>query len=120
AQPDIFVRTGGQNGSGGVGTDGTDAGNPAKVIWNSDSNSLYVVATRQQHQWIEGYLAAADQPQPLVSVEVKFLEINKDPQSELGIDWTGTLSGGWGASLEGVDGSISSPINLDRVGDYTL
>ncbi len=120
AQPDIFVRTGGQNGGSATGSEGADAGNPAKVIWNSDSNSLYVVATRQQHQWIEGYLAAADQPQPLVSVEVKFLEINKDPQSELGIDWTGTLSGGWGATLEGVDGSISSPINLDRVGDYTL
>lgn len=120
AQPDVFVRTGGQNGAGGASPDGSDSANLAKVIWNSDSNSLYVVATRQQHQWIEGYLAAADQPQPLVSVEVKFLEINKDPQSELGIDWTGTLSGGWGASLEGVDGSISSPVNLDRVGDYTL
>ncbi|MBL9154811.1 MAG: hypothetical protein JNK37_20185 [Verrucomicrobiales bacterium] len=122
AQPDIFVRTGQNGGAPGAnGTaDGSGSGNQAKVIWNSDSNSLYVVATRQQHQWIEGYLAAADKPQPLVAVEVKFLEMSKDPESELGIDWTGTLSGGWGATVEGVDGSISSPINLDRVGDYTL
>ena len=116
-QPDVFVRTG----AGDVSPSGdSDGGNQAKVIWNSDSNSLYVVATRQQHQWIEGYLAAADQPQPLVAIEVKFLEINKDPQSELGIDWSGTLAGGWGATAEGIDGSISGPINLDRVGDYTL
>ncbi len=115
-QPDVFVRTG----QGATGGESADSGSQAKVIWNSDSNSLYVVATRQQHQWIEGYLAAADQPQPLVAIEVKFLEINKDPQSELGIDWTGTLGGGWGATVEGLDGSISGPINLDRPGDYTL
>lgn len=119
AQPDVFVRT--ANDAGGAGATAGTGTNQAKVIWNSDSNSLYVVATRQQHQWIEGYLSAADQPQPLVAVEVKFLELNKDPQSELGIDWTGTLSGGWGASLEGIGGgNIPSPINLDRVGDYTL
>ncbi|MCB1089906.1 MAG: hypothetical protein KDL87_00140 [Verrucomicrobiae bacterium] len=116
AQPDVFVRT-----NGGAGAETSSGTNQAKVIWNSDSNSLYVVATRQQHQWIEGYLAAADQPQPLVAVEVKFLELNKDPQSELGIDWTGALSGGWGASLNGIDGDgIPSPLNLDRVGDYVL
>lgn len=116
-QPDVFVRTNTNNGTGAAG-DSTSS--QAKVIWNSDSNSLYVVATRQQHQWIEGYLAAADQPQPLVAVEVKFLEINKDPQTELGIDWTGTLSGGWGATIEGTDGAIAGPLSLDRVGDYTL
>jgi hypothetical protein len=119
AQPDVFVRT---NNGGAVGdaSGGSGSGGQAKVIWNSDSNSLYVVATRQQHQWIEGYLAAADQPQPLVAVEVKFLELNKDPQQELGIDWTGALAGGWGATVQGPDGAIESAVNLDRVGDYTL
>ena len=34
------------------------AGKPGgpQVIWNSDSNTLYVVASRQQQQWVEGYL----------------------------------------------------------------
>ncbi|MEM7600399.1 MAG: hypothetical protein AAF357_03165, partial [Verrucomicrobiota bacterium] len=50
-----------------------------KVIWNSDANTLYVVATRQQHQWIEGYLAASDQPQDQIAIEVKFFETSRDP-----------------------------------------
>lgn len=72
--------------------------NPAKVIWNSDSNTLFVVATRQQHQWIEGYLASADVPQALIAVEIKFVETSKDPSREFGIDWTQTLGNGWGVN----------------------
>ncbi|MCP5553886.1 MAG: hypothetical protein AB7I98_01660 [Verrucomicrobiales bacterium] len=73
-----------------------DDSNRAKVIWNSDSNTLYVVATRQQHQWIEGYLASADKPQTLIAVEIKFIETSKDPSREFGIDWSQTFGGGWG------------------------
>ena len=62
-----------------------------KVIWKSDSNTLYVVATRLQHMWVEGYLAAADKPQPQIAIEVKFIESSRDPSSELGMDWSGTL-----------------------------
>lgn len=62
-----------------------------KVIWKSDSNTLYVVATRLQHLWVEGYLAAADKQQPLIAIEVKFIESSHDPSKELGIDWSGTL-----------------------------
>jgi len=50
-----------------------------------------VVATRLQHMWVEGYLAAADQPQPLIGIEVKFFETSKDPSTEFGIDWSNTL-----------------------------
>ncbi|MEO0417085.1 MAG: hypothetical protein AAF226_19285, partial [Verrucomicrobiota bacterium] len=60
--------------------------NQAKVIWNSDSNSLYVVATEQQHEWVRAYLAEADRPQPMIAVEVKFLETSRDPRTDLGID----------------------------------
>lgn len=88
----------------------------ARVIWNSDSNSLYVVASRQQHQWIEGYLASADQKMSMIAIEVKFFESNKDPSSELGLDWTGTLAGGYGANLS----LPESDINLNRIKDYTI
>jgi type II secretory pathway component GspD/PulD (secretin) len=60
-----------------------------KVLWNSDSNTLYVVATRLQHMWVEGYLAVADQPQDLIQIEAKLVETNRDPSKELGIDWNG-------------------------------
>lgn len=62
-----------------------------KVLWKSDSNTLYVVATRLQHMWVEGYLAAADKPQAQIALEVKFFETSRDPSSELGVDWTGTF-----------------------------
>ena len=64
-----------------------------KILWKSDSNTLYVVATRQQHMWVEGYLAAADRPQPNIAIEVKFFETSRDPSSEFGVDWTGTFGG---------------------------
>lgn len=65
-----------------------------KVNFISDSNTLYVVATRLQHMWVEGYLAAADKPQCLIAIEVKFIETSRDPKREFGIDWTGTFENG--------------------------
>lgn len=62
-----------------------------KIIWKSDSNTLYVVATRLQHMWVEGYLEAADKKQEMIAIEVKFIETSNDPKRELGIDWSGTL-----------------------------
>ncbi|MDZ4404823.1 hypothetical protein [Prosthecobacter sp.] len=65
-----------------------------KVIWKSDSNTLYIVATRLQHLWVEGYLDAADKPQSLIAIEVKFIETSRDPKREFGIDWSGTFENG--------------------------
>ncbi len=65
-----------------------------KVIWMSDSNTLYVVATRLQHLWVQGYLEAADKVQPMIAIEVKFLETARDPRREFGVDWTGTFENG--------------------------
>lgn len=62
-----------------------------KVLWKSDSNMLYVVATRLQHMWVEGYLAAADKPQAQIAIEVKFFETSRDPSKEFGVDWSGTF-----------------------------
>lgn len=62
-----------------------------KILWKSDSNTLYVVATRLQHMWVEGYLAAADKPQALIAIEIKFFETSRDPSREFGVDWTGTF-----------------------------
>jgi len=84
----------------------TKGANGAQVIWNSDSNTLYVVATRQQHEWIEGYLASVDRPQNLIAIEVKFFETTKDPKKQLGIDWTGTLGDGYGVKLSNINANI--------------
>ena len=85
-----------------------------QVIWNSDNNGLYVVATRQQHQWVEGYIEMFDTPQPLIAVEVKMFETTKDPSRQLGIDWSGTLDGGYDLTISDLE---IDPLNLDRLGD---
>ncbi len=66
----------------------------AQVIYNSDANTIFVVATRQQHHWVEGFLAAVDRPQALVGIEVKFFETTRDPSKELGINWAQTFGNG--------------------------
>jgi hypothetical protein len=113
-QPDLVVR---QPLAAGGTAGGGETANQSKVIWNSDSNTLYVVATRQQHQWIEAYLASADRPQPMIAVEVKFIETSRDPSSDLGIDWNGVLGqNGLQVNLS----ETSGPLDLNNVGGYSL
>jgi hypothetical protein len=87
-----------------------------KVVWNSDGNTLFVVATRQQHQMVGAYLATLDTPQPLIAVEFKFVETTRDPKSQLGIDWSGTLDGGYPMNLTGLE----TPIDLNNIGNTVL
>ena len=65
-----------------------------QVIYNSDSNLIWVVATRKQHRWVAEYLSRVDKPQDLIAIEVKFLETKKNPQFDLGINWANTLGSG--------------------------
>ena len=85
--------------------------NGSQVIWNSDNNSLFVVANIQQHQLVEKYLETVDKPQPLIAVEVKFFETTKDPRKQMGVDWSGTMDGGYGLSLSG----LSSNVDLNKL-----
>lgn len=65
-----------------------------QVIYNSDSNLLWVVATRKQHKWVGEYLARVDKPQDLIAIEVKFFETRKNPQTDFGINWENTFGSG--------------------------
>ena len=64
-----------------------------QVIYNSDSNILWVVATRKQQKWVAEYLGRVDKPQVLIAIEVKFFETNKNPQTDFGINWENTFGG---------------------------
>lgn len=86
----------------------------ATVTFNSDTNSIYVVATRQQHQWVEGFLVAADQPQALIGIEVKFFETTKDPKKDMGLDWAGTLGTGFTVKATDMLASPTGAITLDQ------
>lgn len=87
------------------------------VTFNSDANALYIVATRQQHQWVEGFLTTVDQPQALIGIEVKFFETTKDPSKELGINWAGTLrpdplNPGYEVALSGLTASTGATVEM--------
>lgn len=76
-----------------------------QVIYNSDQNTLWVVATRQQQEWVAQYLKNVDKQQELIAIEVKFLETKKNPQTDIGINWQNTFGTGLtvtgGASIGG-------------------
>ena len=95
-----------------------------QVIYNSDTNTLWVVATRAQHKWVSDYLLAVDQPQVLIAIEVKFFETTKNPSKEFGINWKGTMhpdptSGDGGMKITAKDIKVSpaGTATLDTTGD---
>ena len=63
-----------------------------KVFFNSDTNQIYVLATRQQHEYIEGLLETVDKPQKQIAVETKFIETSRDASRAFGIDWSGVTN----------------------------
>lgn len=94
----------------------------AQAIYNPDANTIYVVATRQQHQWVEGFLSAADRPQSLIGIEIKFLETTKDPTKDFGIDWSETMEGGYSVTAAGeasATGGLSTSALSDTLDSFS-
>ena len=115
--PPVLVNAGGVIPAATNGIPGAPAASntaTGQVLWNSDNNGLYVVATRQQHQWVEGYIDMFDKPQPLIAIEVKFFETTKDPSRQIGVDWSGVMDGGYDLTLSNLQ---ISALDLDRLGD---
>ena len=83
-----------------------------QVIYNTDSNLLWVVATRKQHKWVAEYLTRVDKPQDLIAIEVKFFETRKNPQTDFGINWENTF--GTGITVTGA-ASIGSSNNIGNI-----
>ncbi len=81
-----------------------------QVIYNSDQNALWVVATRKQHKWVAEYLSKVDKPQTLIAIEVKFLETKKNPQTDIGVNWENTFGSGLTIGGQASIGSSNSPI----------
>ena len=75
----------------------------ADVIYMADSNQLFIIATRQQHQYVEDFLKAADKPQTLIRIDAKLVETTRDPRSFLGID-----PSGWAKPTVGLKSASSS------------
>jgi len=100
---------------------GEEKAGEAKVVWNSDSNTLFVVASRQQHQMVEQWISSVDRKQSLISVELKFVETTKDPKNQLGVDWSSTFEGGYNLTLSELQGgSLNFNQSIKELGQQII
>ncbi len=99
-------------------TMGDDAGAAAdakgKVLYNSDNRTLYVLASRAQHQWIEKYISIVDKPQKQIVVETKIYETGINPQRLLGVDWTAS-----GARSQNLSGNAFTEFASKQTPNFT-
>ena len=86
------------------------------VSFLSDSNTLYVVATRAQHEMLAAWLDQLDQPIKEIYIETKFLMTSVNPQAHVGISNPLLNSAGVGAKLSG----LSATIDPNRLSNYTF
>ncbi len=107
-------------GAAGAGFQQPDSLNPLyipperpQVVYNSDLNFIWVVATRKQHKWVAEYLSKADKPQALIAIEVKFLETKKNPQIDIGINWQNTFGTGLTVGGQASIGSTNGIGSID-------
>ena len=61
------------------------------VSYNAESNSLFVVGTERQHQWVEEYLRTVDRPAAIIGIDALFVETDENPSSKLGVNLTESL-----------------------------
>jgi len=65
----------------------------SKVLPDSRTSQLVVVATDPEQSAVDTLVAQLDTPTRQVLIEAKLVEISSNPSTKKGIDWSGTLSG---------------------------
>jgi type II secretory pathway component GspD/PulD (secretin) len=99
----------------------------SKVLPDLRSSQLIVVATDPEQQSVDTLIIQLDKPTRQVLIETRLVEIDSNPTSNKGIDWTGTLKGqnvsfGNGilsGTVPAVPGSSSSTSTTTPGGGYT-
>jgi len=62
------------------------------VNTSNEINSLLLMGSAEEISKVEALLKKADQPQPLVVLEAKIIEVDRDAVRTLGVDWPDLLS----------------------------
>jgi general secretion pathway protein D len=65
----------------------------SKVLPDTRSSQLIVVATDPEQQSVDTLITQLDKPTRQVLIETRLVEIDSNPSSNKGVDWTGTLKG---------------------------
>ena len=100
-----------------------------KVTADKATNSLIVMADKDDYEVIEEIIQKLDVPRSMVYIEALFMEVNVDAQFEVGIDWNiaGTtdvagkrsvVSGGY--SPDGTAGTLNAATALTNPTDFPL
>lgn len=89
--------------------------NDSFVSYNADANTLYIIATEKQHQWVEKYLATVDKAVSNISIDAIFIESDLNPNESLGTDWSAVASGYRFSLGGGADGTITWGPSLENI-----
>lgn len=63
----------------------------SKVIADTRTSQMVVVATAKELENVNGLIARLDQPTKQVLIEARLLETSENPKTSKGLDWSGTL-----------------------------
>lgn len=78
------------------------------VSYNADANSVFVLSTEQQHQWVKEYLRLVDRPTVSIAIDAMFVESDSSPSKKVGVDWS-SAAVNWNVGLgNNTNGSSSS------------
>lgn len=102
------------------------------LSYNAEANTLYVIATDNQHEWVKKYLATVDKAVSNIAIDAVFIESALNPTESFGTNWKNVASGykfnigggsastiQWGSSLEKL--RLPTGLILDSQGlDFTL
>lgn len=88
--------------------DDTQTSDYTYVSYDADANTLFIIATATQHEWVQEYLNAIDNPTTNIAIEAMFLESSMDPTSVMGVDWEGSSSLSLSTTGETADGTGSA------------
>ena len=96
--------------SGTAGAAGQKAISPVvsknvQIVADKATNTLVVMAEREDYKVIEDIIKQLDVPRPMVYIEALIMEVNRTKDFSLGVGWSGLMDTG---SVNGISGSGSA------------
>ncbi|MEN6638616.1 MAG: type II secretion system secretin GspD, partial [Smithella sp.] len=76
-----------------------------QVVPDKATNTLIIMAEREDYKILEGIIKQLDVPRPMVYIEALIMEVNATKDFKLGVEWTGVKDTG---HVSGYDGSGSA------------
>jgi general secretion pathway protein D len=75
------------------------------VVADKATNTLVVMAEREDYKVLENIIKQLDVPRPMVYIEALIMEVNTNKDFKLGVEWSGLKDTG---SVDGISGSGSA------------